>query len=271
MLIFNKPAAIKCSGFKSVYMKIKTCSIWRYFNTLFILFPLLTFAQNKKLTDQPLRLEGSIQSGFFYNLFYTNIAFSGDAYGADPSSYSTIKGKRAQLGKMDRIEFKYLFNARSAISFNFSKAIWKDLYGKENDPLEVWTETRRDNQRMQLSVNYYRIFPSGKKSQWSLASGFQIQLEKISFPVYSTNDPLNPNLITSVDARSYRASFEDWAIPITIAYHWKINKNLHLGFMMHSAYTAYTGVDGLAIMGSIAIPFGRSIPIGRVRRNNNQP
>jgi hypothetical protein len=254
-------------------MKIKACTKLCYCLLILVLkiLPLFTIGQTKKPSDQPLRFEGSIQSGLFFDLFYANIAFSWDASDLNPLSYSNVKGKRAQLGKMDRVEIKYLFNAKSAISFNFSNALWKDLYGTGNDPLEAWTETRRYNRRMQFSANYYRIFPAGKKAQWSIASGFQVQLEKISFPFYRTEDPNDPTRVTFISAGSRLSYFEDWAIPITVAYHWKINKNLHLGFMMHTGYTAYIGVEGIALMGSIAIPFGNPIPLVRVRRNNKQP
>ncbi len=252
---------IKCSITLDCYLVILA----------FILLPLVAKTQSKKLSEQPLRLEVSVQSGIFFDLFYSNIAFSWDASDLNPLSYTNVKGKRAQLGKMDRIELKYLFNAKSAISFNFSNALWKDLYGTGNDPLEAWTETRRYNRRMQFTANYYRIFPVGKKAQWSIASGFQVQLEKISFPFYRTDDPNDPTRVTFLNASSRLSYFEDWAIPITVAYHWKINKNLHLGFMFNTAYTAYIGVENIALMGSIAIPFGNPIPLVRVRRNNRQP
>ncbi len=254
-------------------MKIKSCKQVSYYLTILVinLLPFITLAQTKKLSEQPLRFEGSVQSGIFFDLFHANIAFSWDASDLNPSSYSTLKGKRAQLGKMDRIELKYLFNAKSAISINFSNALWKDLYGTGNDPLEAWTETDRYNRRMQFTANYYRIFPSGKKGQWSIASGFQVQIEKNSFPFYRTDDPSDPTRVTFLGARSRFSYFEDWAIPITVAYHWKINKNLHLGFMFNTAYTAYIGVENVSLMGSVAIPFGNPIPLVRVRRNNKQP
>lgn len=249
--------------------KLQNHSRWQCFiGFIFILLPQYIYAQ-KDTTNQALRWEASVQSGIFFDLFYANIVFGGDD--SEPLSYSTKEGKRIEAGKMDRIEIKYLLNRKSALSINFSNAFWKDLYGTGNDPLEAWTDTKRYNRRMQFSANYYRIIPSGKKSKWSIASGFQVQIEKISFPFYRTEDPNNPGLITYIDARPSTSYFEDWAIPLTIAHHWKINKNLHLGLMMHTAYTTGTGVDGLAFMGSIAIPFGRTIPTTKIQYKNLQP
>ena len=226
-------------------------------------------AQKENENPQPLRWEVSAQSGLFLDLFYANIAFGGDDI--EPLSYSTKEGNRVEVGKMDRIEIKYLLNRKSALSINFSNALWKDLYGTGNDPLEAWTETKRYNRRMQFTANYYRIFPCGKKAQWSIASGFQVQIEKISFPFYRTDDPNNPGLITDINARPSTSYFEDWAIPLTVAYHWKVNKNLHLGLMYHTAYTTGTGIDGMALMGSIAVPFGKKVPAVKTKYINKQP
>jgi hypothetical protein len=250
--------------------QIKHFSFFFYTICLQIIFlPKFVFAQNDTTQQQPLRWEASVQSGLFLDLFYANIVFGGDD--SEPLGYSDEKGKRVQSGKMDRLEIKYLLNRKSALSFNFSNALWKDFYGTGNDPLEAWTETKRYKRRMQFTANYYRIFPSGKKAQWSIASGFQIQIEKISFPFYRTDDPNNPGLITYINARPSTSYFEDWAIPLTVAYHWKINKNLHLGLMYHTAYTTGTGIDGMALMGSIAIPFGKTLPTTKIKYKNNQP
>ncbi|MBT9485571.1 hypothetical protein [Sediminibacterium sp.] len=101
------------------------------------------------------------------------------------------------------------------------------------------------------------MFPSGKKGIWSIGSGFQVQIEKKSFPFYRVDNPANPTTITEISARPDWAYFEDWAIPLTVAHHWTINKNLKLGIMFNTAYTMGTGVGGLAILGNIAIPFGK--------------
>jgi hypothetical protein len=125
--------------------------------------------------------------------------------------------------------------------------------------LEVWTELKRNNRRLHFTINYYRVFPSGKNAAWSIGSGFQVQIEKVSFPFYRTDDPTSPFLITDIGARPYWTYFEDWAIPLTVAHHWTINKNLKLGLMLNTAYTTGTGVDGLALLGNIAIPFGKPV------------
>lgn len=230
---------------------------------IFLLYVNKSFAQTDSIKNQPLRWEASVQSGLFIDLFYAIVK--------DPPSYSNIEGNSVEVGKMDRIEIKYLLNKKSALSINYSHAIWKFLYGSGIDPLEAWTETKRYKRRMQFTANYYRIFPSGRKGQWSIASGFQVQIEKISFPFYKMDDPANPNLITDFGALPESYYFEDWAIPLTVAYHWKINKNLHLGLMYHTAYTTGTGIDGMALMGSIAVPFGKTLPTKKIKYKNNQP
>lgn len=112
---------------------------------------------------------------------------------------------------------------------------------------------------MHFTLNYYRKFPSGKKGTWSIGSGFQVQIEKKSFPFYRVDDPTNPTVITEISARPDWTYFEDWAIPLTVAHHWTINKNLKLGIMLNTAYTTGTGIDGLSLLGNIAIPFGKQI------------
>jgi hypothetical protein len=241
----------------------KPFSTVSYILIIFLFYTNNIFSQADSVQNQPLRWEASVQSGLFLDLFYHIVG--------DPPSYSNLAGNKVELGKMDRIEIKYLSNRKSAVSLNFSHAIWKFLYGSGNDPLEAWTETKRHKRRFQFSANYYRIFPSGKKGQWSIASGFQVQIEKVSFPFYRTDDPNNPNLITEINARPSNSYFEDWAIPLTIAYHWKINKNLNLGLMYQTAYTTGTGIDGMALMGSIAVPFGTMVTPHKTKYINKQP
>ncbi|MBA4258643.1 MAG: hypothetical protein C0446_05735 [Chitinophaga sp.] len=224
---------------------------------LFFLTPNL-FAQKKQIPSESLRWEISVASGLYSDLFYANIIFGGD--NAVPLGYSDKPGKAINFGKLDRFEIKYLFdNKRSALSFYFQNAQWKELYGSAVDPLGVWKEIKDDCRRMHFTMNYFRMFPSGKKGIWSIGSGFQVQIEKKSFPFYRVDNPANPTAITEISARPDWTYFEDWAIPLTVAHHWTINKNLKLGIMLNTAYTMGTGVDGLAILGNIAIPFGKII------------
>jgi len=63
------------------------------------------------------------------------------------------------------------------------------------------------------------MIPSGKRGTWSFASGFHVQIEKVSFPFYKTDDHTNPSMITDIGPRPYWGYFEDSAIPLTIAHH----------------------------------------------------
>jgi hypothetical protein len=232
--------------------------MYRFLLLPFIILCAYTTNGQASTKQPPLkRWEASVNSGLFLDLFYANIVFGGDD--SKPPSYSTIPGRRVQPGIMNRLEIKYLLNTKSALSLNYSHANWRDIIGDNLDPLEVWTGYRLNKRRMQFTLNYYRIFKSGKRGLWSIGSGFQVQIEKISFPYYRTEDPSDPFLITDIGARPASAYFEDWAVPLTVAHHWRINQNLMLGIMFHSAYTIGTGVDGAALMGSIAIPFGNDV------------
>lgn len=197
-----------------------------------------------------------MSSGVYFDLFYTDIL---SPEPIAPPSYPPAEGRRVNLGKQDRIEVKYLLDQKSAISFYFQNALYKAIYGIGNDPLAAWTETKRYGRKMHFTVNYYRMFPSGKNGRWSIASGFQVQIEKGGFPFYRTDDPNNSTLITYISSRPDKSYFEDWAIPLTIAHHWTIGKNLKLGLMLNTAYTAFIGVENLALMGDIVIPFGKEV------------
>jgi hypothetical protein len=222
-----------------------------------IVIPNLVFSQVGPINISKLKWEASIGSGLYLDLFYSNLIFGGD--NSVPPSYSVKKGRRINPGITNRIEIKYLLNKKAVVSFYFQNSRYNDLIGSGNDPLEVWTELKRNNRRMHFTINYYRIIPSGIRGEWSVGSGFQVQIEKVSFPYYRNEDPSNPTLITDIGARPYWTYFEDWAIPLTVAHHWTINKNLKLGLMLNTAYTMGTGVDGLSLLGNIAIPFGNTV------------
>jgi hypothetical protein len=226
-------------------MKLKLTS-------LLICFVSITFAQVKDTTIAPLRWEISVGSGLYLDFFPIIVDFK--------PSYSTKEGKYVNTGKTDRIELKYLFNnKKSAISLYYQNAQYKQLIGSSLDPLEAWTDFKRVNRRMHFTINYYRMFQSGKNGTWSIGSGFQVQIEKTSFPFYRVDNVTNPTAITYISAKPYWSYFEDWAIPLTIAHDWTINKNLKLGIKLNTAYTTFTGVDGLSLLGNIAIPFGKKL------------
>ena len=221
------------------------------------------YSQKQIQSSNALRWEISIGSGPYLDMFYAIVG--------DPPGYPDKPGKPINIGVTDRIELKYLVNNKSGLSLYFQNSRYNDLLGSGNDPLGLWQDLKRKNRRMHFTLNYYRIFPSGKNGIWSIGSGFQVQIEKVSFPFYSVDNPLNPTVITEIGARPYWTYFEDWAIPLTVAHHWTINKNLKLGIMLNTAYTMGTGVDGISLLGSIAIPFGNAVQIKKVKRINKQP
>ena len=220
---------------------------------LLILFSISRFSycQEKTLKQTPQKWELSISSGPYLDFFWAIVG--------DPPAYRDKPGKKVNIGKIDRFEMKYFLTQNSAFSLYFQNAQWRELYGDRNDPLGEWKETKRYSKRMHFTVNYYRTITRGKRGSWSIASGFQVQIEKKSFPFYRVDAPNNPTLVTEISARPDWSYFEDWAIPLTIAHHWTINKNLKLSLILNTAYTTGTGIDGLALMGNIAIPFGKEV------------
>jgi len=211
-----------------------------------------SYSQGQQSITTPLQWEINIASGPYLDMFWTTVG--------KPRGYPSKPGRTINLGKIDRIEvMRILKNKKSALSFYFQNAQWRELWGLNLDPLGAWIDNKDDCRRMHFTLNYYRIFPSGKRGTWSIGTGFQVQIEKISFPYYRVDDPTNPTVITEISARPDWTYFEDWAIPLSVAHHWTINKHLKLGIMLNTAYTTGTGVDGLSLLGNIVIPFGRQV------------
>ncbi|MFZ9717820.1 MAG: hypothetical protein ACO3BD_00560 [Chitinophagaceae bacterium] len=224
----------------------------------------VAYSQKANHAWPPLRWEASAGSGLFADMFYT-------LKGIDPPSYPGIPGENINLGKIDRLEFKYHLRPRSAISAYVQHGIYRDLLGVGNDRFGYFTEYKRTTRRWHFTFNYNHVVPSGKIGSWTFASGFQVQIEKDNFPFYRVDDDINPTYITEMGAMPYYAYFEDWAIPLTIAHHWHINKNLRLGILMNTAYTMAIGWENLALMGQISIPFGKQLPEIKIKRKNKQP
>ena len=223
-----------------------------------------SFSQNAGFTLPPLRWEASVGSGLFGDLFYT-------LKDIDAPSYPEIPGKNIYLGKIDRIEAKYHIRPRSAFSIYVQHATWRGLLGQGADGFEAFTEYKRTTRRWHFTFNYNHIIPSGKRGAWTFASGFQVQIEKDNYPYYIVDNYDNPTRIIEMGAMPYWSYFEDWAIPLTIAHHWHINKNLRLGLMLNTAYTMAIGLENMALMGQISIPFGKQLPEIKIRRKNKQP
>lgn len=236
-----------------------------------ILFSKYSISQYSEQNTFPSRWEFLVGSGLYLDLFYANIGFGIDGSEYTPSGYPDKPGRRVNPGITNRLEIRYHLNKQSGLSFYFQNSRFNNLLGIGNDPLEVWKDLKRNNRRMHYTLNYFRIINSGKKRFWHIACGFQVQIEKVSFPYMTVDDPANPTAIIAIGAVPYYAYFEDWAIPLTVSHHWRINKNLNLGLMFNTAYTTGTGIDGVSLLGNIAIPFGNAIQTKKVKRINKQP
>lgn len=209
-------------------------------------------ALGQQSNTTPLQWEINVASGPYLDMFWAIVG--------DPPGYSNKPGRTINIGKLDRVEvIRILKNKKSALSFYFQNAQWRELWGIGLDPLRAWIDNKDDCRRLHFALNYYRLFSSSKKGTWSIGSGFQVQIEKKSFPFYRVDDVNNPTVITEISARPDWTYFEDWAIPLSVAHHWTINKNLKLGILLNTAYTVGTGVDGLSLLGNIVIPFGRQV------------
>lgn len=236
---------------------MKTISLFLPFTFLFQLV-LTTQAQVVAKNNPTLKWEASVSSGIFADLLYADISLVGDTdLGGGPVHYSDKSGKKVKFGKVDRVEFKYNFNPKASVSLNFGYALWHDIYGIENDPLELWKETKRYKKRIQFAGNYYRNFhTNNKKGVFNTAIGFLIQGEQNSFPFYEVS-ATDPSHILYLDAGNLKYWW-DWGTQLTASYYHTINPNLKIGAIFYT-YIIGTDVEGAGLMGSIAIPFGQKM------------
>lgn len=203
---------------------------------------------NDSTKNTQTRWQVQVGSGLYLDLFYASIDF-GDYGSVDPVYYSDIKGKRVKAGKMDRIEVKYFKkNHKAAFSLSFQNALFKDIYGSGNDPLEAWKDIRRYEKRIQFAANYYRIY-AFKKSELQTGLGFMISGDQNAFPFYRT-----VNGIAEIGARD-RSYFLDPGLALNVHYFYKINKALSLGGTFYTYYLHQIGFEGASLQGSIGINF----------------
>lgn len=197
---------------------------------------------------QESRWQLQVGSGLYLDLFYANLSLGN--YGTvDPVYYSDKKGSRVKAGKIDRIELKrFNKNHRSAFSLSFQHALFKDIYGNGNDPLEAWKEIRRYKKRIQFAANYYRIY-SFKKSELQAGLGFLVSGDQNAYPFYRT-----VNGIAEIGATD-RSYFYDPGLSLNLHYFYKINKALSLGGTFYTYYLHQIGFEGASLQGSIAINF----------------
>lgn len=226
-------------------MKLKTI----YF-LLLQLTAMIAGAQNVKdsSTYKLPRWQVQVGSGLYLDLFYANLGF-GDYGTVNPVYYSDVKGTRVKPGKIDRLELKYFKkNHKAAFSFSFQNALFKDIYGSGNDPLEAWKEIRRYKKRIQFGANYYRIY-SFKKTELQTGLGLMISGEQNPFPFYRI-----VNGIAEIGATDMKY-FLDPGLALNVHYFYKVNKTLNLGGTFYTYYLHQIGFEGASLQGSIGINF----------------
>jgi len=217
-----------------------------YISLILIIFHFHALSQNHIKTKKLVKWEFGVSSGIYADLLWTIV-------GAPPG-YSDLQRKLINWGRIDRSELKMYLNKNNAISLYHQRASWREMYGKGLDPLEVWKGVSRHNRRHHFTLNYEKLILLKNNKSISFSSGFQIQIEKKSFPYYKIDTVRNIVTISEIGARPDNSYWEDWAIPITISFSRDINTNLKIGVILNSAYTMGAGFDGISLLSNVCIP-----------------
>lgn len=213
-----------------------------------------TFAQrDSTITPPHSRWQFFTSTGVFADLFNANIlAPKGDEPNSiylDGLSYSDKKAHHINLGMISRFELMYHFNSKSAVSFAFNKASWRTLYGKGNDPLEVFKDYKVYERRIQFSGNYYRSYKVSKRSTLQPGIGFMIQVHQYNNTGYKY-DFSNDSIFFPEQGV---VNWSDPVLAFNVHYLYRINESLSLGADFFTGYTYQIGIENAAIMGTIAL------------------
>jgi hypothetical protein len=213
-----------------------------------ILISQFSFGQHKadSIHVKKLKWQFQVSSGLFADLLFTNIFYSDDT---PPVAYSDIKGKRIKLGRMDRLELKYRVREKSAFSLSFQNALFKDIYGTNNDPLEQWKHARRYFKRIQFSASYYKIYSLNKKNEIQGGLGLLVSGDKTTFPFYGMDNGI---ALIGATPDYY---WWDPGLTLNVHYFYKPCKQLSIGATFYTYFLHQIGIEGAALQGSIGINF----------------
>jgi hypothetical protein len=190
-----------------------------------------------------------LATGLYTDLFDVNILGPKDEYlnGTDYLSYTDKKQSGVKFGAITKAEIILHTTYISAFSISFSQASWRSLYGKANDPLEVWKSYKRYEKRLQFAANYYRKFKLGEFSALNAGLGFMVQGQQ-----FNNNAYIYENDLISFPP-DYNKLFWDPLLALNVQYLYRVNNNLSIGANLFTAYTFQIGIENAAMMGTIAI------------------
>ena len=217
-------------------------------STLFIITQFYAFAQRDSVYKPASgKFQVATSTGLAADLFYLNI-LGPSGFGNDvPSSYSDKKQSKLTFGLISRAEVIFHATQISAFSLSFNQVSWRTLYGKSNDPLEVWKSFKRYEKRLQFAANYYRKFKLNERSNLNVGLGFMVQGQQFNNNGYTFR---NGFIEFTPD---YNKLFWDPALALNFNYLYRVNKNLSLGATLYTPYTYQIGIESAAVMTNVVI------------------
>lgn len=207
-----------------------------------------TFAQRDSIYKPTTgKFQIATSTGLAADLFYLNILGPSGFGNDEPPSYPDKKQSKLTFGLISRAELIFQATQISAFSLSFSQVSWRTLYGKSNDPLEVWKSFKKYNKRLQFAANYYRKFKLNDSNDLNIGIGFMVQGQQFNNNGYVFKNgfiefPLDNNKL-----------FWDPALSVNFNYLYRVNKNLSLGATLYTPYTFQIGIESAALMTNMVI------------------
>ena len=213
-----------------------------------LFFTFYGFAQRDSIFKPTTgKFQVATSTGIAADLFYANILGPSGFGNNEPPSYSDKKQSKVIFGLISRAEVTFQATQISAFSLSFSQVSWRTLYGKSNDPLEVWKSYKRYNKRLQFAANYYRKFKLNEKSNLNVGLGFMVQGQQ-----FNNNGYIFENGFIEFPP-DYNKLFWDPALALNFNYLYRVNKNLSMGATLYTPYTFQIGIESAALMTNVVI------------------
>ena len=217
------------------------------FSILFILNS-YAFAQRDsvyKPTNGKFQITTS--TGIAADLFYANILGPSGLSNDPPPSYPDKKQSKVTFGLISRAEVIFQATQISAFSLSFSQVSWRSLYGKNNDPLEVWKSFKRYNKRLQFAANYFRKFRLNERNSLNVGLGFMVQGQQ-----FNNNGYIFENGYIQFPPDDNKL-FWDPGLAVNFNYLYHVNKTLSLGATLYTPYTFQIGIESAALMTNVVL------------------
>lgn len=222
----------------------------RFFVLIFIFQSacLTSFAQRDSVYKPTTgKFQLATSTGLAADLFYLNILGPSGINNDEPPSYPDKKQPRVNFGLISRGEIIFQATQISAFSLSFSQVSWRSLYGKSNDPLEVWKPFKRYNKRLQFAVNYYRKFDLNEKNNLNIGLGFMLQGQQ-----FNNNGYIFENGFIQFPSDDNKL-FWDPGLAFNFNYLYRVSKNLSIGATLYTPYTFQIGIESAALMTNVVI------------------